>query len=432
MNDYPENRTPDWYLDAKLGIFVHWGIYSVPGWAPTGKLFEDALGDFAHLPYAEWYANSLRLPDSPTRRHHDAQYGPGVGYEDLADEFRAEHFDPAEWARLFRHAGARYVVPTSKHADGFALWDTSTTGFTAFRRGPRRDLIAELETSVRDAGMRFGLYYSSLIDWHTRPLSPVRSVQDVALGDPERTAQDEVHADYVRGQVVELIDRFRPDVFWPDMGWPKVGREDLGPLLQQYYDSVPDGVVNDRLGVAHYGFRTVEYGIGERPETGAWESTRGLGSSFGYNSAETDADLISVAELVQSFVDIVARGGNLLLNVGPRGDGTIPDIQRSRLTGLGDWLAVNGEAIYGTRPWQREADNLSGTPVRYTASGDQLNVIVLGEPPEQLRLAPDVAALARSARVLGSGDAELVDGSVRIPVSKEPATVVSLTIGGAA
>jgi alpha-L-fucosidase len=432
MDDYPENRTPDWYLDAKLGIFVHWGVYSEPGWAPTGTSFEDALGDFARLPYAEWYANSLRLPDSPTRRHHDVRYGPGVAYEDLADEFRAEHFDPGEWARLFRHAGARYVVPTAKHADGFALWDTLSTGFTAARRGPRRDLISALESAVRDAGMRFGLYYSGLIDWHTRPLSPVRSVQDVAQGDPERTAQDRTHADYVRDQLTDLIERFRPDVLWSDMGWPKAGYGDLAALLRLYYETVPDGVVNDRLGIAHFGFRTVEYGIGERPETGAWESTRGLGGSFGYNSAETDADLLSIAELVQSFVDIVAGGGNLLLNVGPRGDGTIPDIQRTRLIGLGDWLAVNGGAIYGTRPWIRSADDLGGTQVRYTTSGDRLNVIVLGEPPDQLRLAPDVAALARSGLVLGVGDAELVDGAVRIPATKEPATVVSLTIGGSA
>ncbi|MFI5693804.1 alpha-L-fucosidase [Kribbella sp. NPDC051586] len=432
MNDYPDNRTPDWYLDAKLGIFVHWGIYSVPGWAPTGASFGDALGDFARLPYAEWYANSLRLPDSPTRHHHDQRYGAGVGYEDLADEFRAEHFDPGEWVRLFRDAGAKYVVPTSKHADGFALWDTSSTGFTAVRRGPKRDLIGALETSVRAAGLRFGLYYSGLVDWHTRPLSPVRSVQDVAQADPERTAHDPAHAEYARSQLAELIERFRPDVLWNDMGWPKAGHKDLGALLERYYETVPDGVVNDRLGVAHYGFRTVEYGIGERPRTGAWESTRGLGSSFGYNGAETDADLISVADLVRSFVDIVAGGGNLLLNVGPRGDGTIPDIQRSRLTGLGDWLAVNGDAIYGTRPWQRPADDLGGTPVRYTTSGDRLNVIVLGRPPEQLRLAPDVAALARSAQVLGFGEVDLAEGAIRIPATKEPASVVSLTIGGAA
>jgi alpha-L-fucosidase len=158
---------PDWFQDAKLGIFVHWGPYSVPAWAePTGELgaVDEAIW-FRHNPYAEWYANTIRIPDSPAREHHRRTYG-DAPYDDFLDAWRAEAFDPAGWARLFARAGARYVIPTTKHHDGVPLWDAPGTATrNTVHRGPRRDLVGAIAGAAREAGLRFGVYYSGGLDW---------------------------------------------------------------------------------------------------------------------------------------------------------------------------------------------------------------------------------------------------------------------------
>jgi alpha-L-fucosidase len=214
---------PQWARDASLGIFVHWGPYSVPAWAePTGAL--GAAPDdewFAHNAYAEWYANTIRIEGSPAAEHHAHEFG-GAPYADFLDAWQAESYDPADWARLFRSVGADYVVPTTKHHDGVALWDAPGSGMlTTVARGPRRDLIAPLAEAVRAEGLRFGVYYSGGLDWAVTDFPPHRSSNDVGRLRPT----DAAYNAYVHAHVADLIERFRPDVLWNDIDWPDAGKE---------------------------------------------------------------------------------------------------------------------------------------------------------------------------------------------------------------
>ena len=197
-------RLPDWFRDAPLGIFIHWGPYSVPAWAePTAELGEvpDDAGWFAHNPYAEWYFNTIRIEGSPAAAHHRDVHG-DAPYDDFLDRWDTSAFDPAAWADLFRRAGADYVVPTTKHHDGVTLWDAPGTGDrNTVRRGPQRDLVGEIASAVTDAGLRFGVYYSGGLDWHVRPTEPLVSGEDVH--DLKRPRDDE-YGKYCSAHVREI------------------------------------------------------------------------------------------------------------------------------------------------------------------------------------------------------------------------------------
>lgn len=341
---YPSPGVPDWYTDAKLGFFLHWGLYSVPAFA-----VRSLASNYTDHVYAEWYGNTVRLPGSATRRWHDERFGVGTTYEDFAERWRAESFDAAAVVALLARAGGRYVIPTAKHHDGFCLWDTATTSFNAVRRGPHRDLVAELSRATVAAGLRFGVYFSGALDWHVSQLPPITNDADLF----RLRRNDAPYAGYAAAQVTELIDRFRPAVLWNDIDWPDAGKgtgpDGVAALLRHHRDVVPDGATNDRWGVPYHGFLTREYQEPEASEE-PWEATRGLGRSFGYNQLETDADLLGDAELVWLLVDVVSKGGNLLLNVGLDAAGTVPAIQSRRLESLGVWLATNEAAVYGSRP----------------------------------------------------------------------------------
>jgi len=396
---------PDWFHDAKLGIFVHWGLYSVPGWAPHGADIDKQVAEkgwsamFANNPYAEWYLNTLRIGDTPTRRHHVATYGPNFSYDDFATVFNSavEKWDPDGWASLFRKVGARYVVLTTKHHDGFLLWPSQRTSpRKTGSYATRRDLVGELTNAVRRHNLRMGLYYSGGLDWSFNE-TPVRDFSDV-----HRTIiQSPDFVEYVNGHWRELIDCYAPSILWNDIGYPAAAN--VPELFAYYYNAVPEGVVNDRWTQqppnrresfddpaaastqTHADFTTPEYASYDHIVDKKWEATRGIGHSFGYNQNEGPEDYLSVEEVVRSFADIVSKNGNLLLDVGPMADGTIPDLQRERLLGLGAWLDTNGEAIFGSRPWftarGQTSDNI---PVRFTQSGDSLYAVVLGTPRNSL------------------------------------------------
>ncbi|MGH9018265.1 MAG: alpha-L-fucosidase, partial [Acidimicrobiales bacterium] len=241
------HRVPQWYQDAKLGVFLHWGLYSVPAWAPQVPDIQTILKErspawmLRNNPYAEWYANTVRLRGSPTRRHHDAVFGPDVAYDDFVPEFdrRSSTADLDALAAVCRRAGARYVVLTTKHHDGFCLWPASRPHPAKGAYHSRRDLVGDLTAAVRDQGMRMGLYYSGGYDW---PYNGVvmKSLGDVLLAAPWKDG----YAEYATAHVDELIDRYRPSVLWNDIGWPLGG--DLAALFARYYNAVDDGVVNDR------------------------------------------------------------------------------------------------------------------------------------------------------------------------------------------
>lgn len=401
--------TPDWYAGAKLGIFVHWGLYSVPAWAPTTGSFDQVVAEqgwsawFRNNPYAEWYRNTLLVEDSPTARHHAETYGAATPYEAFAPTFEAglSGWDPTDWANLFRESGARYVVLTTKHHDGFLLWPSQRPNPQHAGWQTDRDVVGELTGAVRNAGMRMGLYYSGGLDWTFNPLV-IQALPDLWQGVP----QGDDYVAYADSHWRELIERYKPAVLWNDIGMPRVFP--VQRLFDDYYAAVPDGVVNDRFAIggeleerehaAPFDISTPEYRTLTETTPEKWESTRGIGFSFGYNRNEGDESLLSVEALVHLLVDVVSKNGNLLLNTGPMADGTIPSGQRDRLQGLGTWLKTNGEAIFDTRPWQvAEGETGEGVPLRFTRSDGALYAILLG-PPSGIVTLP-VRGLAEQAEV---------------------------------
>jgi alpha-L-fucosidase len=398
---------PQWYAGAKLGIFIHWGLYSVPGWAPLSHPDHD----FANLdyiknnPYAEWYLNVLRVPGSPTQAYHREHYGANFGYYDFAPIFNQESkkWNPDVWAKVFHDAGARYIVLTTKHHEGFALWPSTTVNPTPSipqkQLRAERDIVGELTASVRKEGMKMGLYYSGGYDW-TFNAGPIEIPSDYETVKPESKA----YGDYAFDQIHELIDRYHPAVLWNDIDWPKTGR----PMQVEadYYNAVPDGVVDDRFGIKHTDFSSPEYQKVEKIDLKKWEECRGLGQSFGYNRAEGEAETIAPAELISMLVDIVSKNGNLLLDVGPEADGTIPPVQMNRLNALGAWLKQNGEAIYDTVPWNRATGKTAeGDELRFTRKGNDLYATILGTPKARTATIDGVAART-SMQVTLLGDAK--------------------------
>lgn len=399
-----QHQVPPWYEDAKLGIFVHWGLYSVPGWAPHGADIDKQVAEkgwetmFANNPYAEWYLNTLRLGDTQTRRHHIATYGENFTYDDFAPLFdqAVARWNPDDWAALFAQVGARYVVLTTKHHDGYLLWPSQVTSpHKSGRYASQRDLVGDLTAAVRRHNLRMGLYYSGGLDWSFHQ-TPVRTVTDVQ----GTIVQSQEFVDYADAHWHELIERYAPSILWNDIGAPAA--QNLPDLFARYYNAAPDGVIDDRWNQqpadqrhgsdewgdappppTHGDFTTPEYNTYREIVAHKWEATRGIGHSFGYNQNEGESDYLSVTELVRSFVDIVSKNGNLLLDVGPMADGTIPDLQRERLLGLGGWLGVNGAAIFGTRPWvMAEGQASDNLPVRFTQKDGTLYALLLGTPHE--------------------------------------------------
>ena len=411
---------PQWYAGAKLGIFIHWGLYSVPGWAPLSHPDHDfTSADYIkYNPYAEWYLNVMRVPGSPTQAYQREHYGANSSYYDFAPIFNRESkkWNPDKWADTFRDAGARYVVLTTKHHEGFTLWPSTTVNpnpsIPQNERHAERDIVGDLTAAVRKDGLKMGLYYSGGYDW-TFNSGPIETAQDYLEVRPESQA----YGDYAFAQIHELIDRYHPAVLWNDIDWPKTGR----PMQVEadYYNAVPDGVVDDRLGIKHADFVSPEYQNVEKISEKKWEECRGLGRSFGYNRAEGEAETIAPAALIAMLVDIVSKNGNLLLDVGPEADGTIPPVQMERLKALGAWLKQNGDAIYDTTPWERAVGKTAeGDDLRFTRKGSDLYATILGAP--KARTATIVGVAARpgmQVTILGDGkplETKAADGNLQV------------------
>ena len=328
--------TPDWFKNSKFGIFIHWGVYAVPGWSTKGN-------------YAEWYQQGLQTTDSARQKFHKAKFGNRT-YYDLANDFKAELYNPDDWAKLFERSGAKYIVLTSKHHDGFALWPDKTANQTwgfpwnAMDAGPKRDLLGDLFKAVRKTSVHAGMYYS-LYEW----FNPLWK------SDPGKYATE-----HVWPQMKELINNYQPDVFWTDGDWeaPPETWKSQEFLAWLFNESVVKNkvVVNDRWGsnvrFNHGGIYTPEYQPDLDFEDHDWEESRGMGYSYGYNREEDAWDYNSAQSLIIALIDKVSRGGNFLLDIGPDEHGKIPPIMQERLLQIGDWLNINGEAIYDTRKWK--------------------------------------------------------------------------------
>ncbi len=414
-------RLPQWFDDAKLGVFLHWGLYSVPAWAPRVSNIQQLLRDkgpsgmFRSNPYAEWYLNTMQIRDSPTQVHHRTTYGADYPYDRLVKPFddASGSADLDALAALCKQGGAQYVVLTTKHHEGFTLWPSSLEHPKKGRYHAQRDLVGDLSEAVRLQGMRMGLYYSGGYDWPFND-AVLKGAADTILAMPS----DPAYRDYAVGHVRELIDRYQPSVLWNDIGWP--GGGNLAELFAYYYNTAEDGVVNDRwkessmrrdratefavraggeaaqrlwrfipeskkelafAGAKHFDFTTPEYATLDHIAPRKWEATRGIGHSFGANHNERPEDIVTTTELVRSFCDIVSKNGNLLIGIGPGADGSISEEQQIPLRGLGTWLAANSEAIFGSRPWQTaEGVTSEGTAVRYTQREDAVYAMLTDTP----------------------------------------------------
>ncbi|RLE00145.1 MAG: alpha-L-fucosidase [Bacteroidetes bacterium] len=397
-----------WFEDAKFGIFIHWGPSSVPAWSPRGT-------------YSEWYQYWLqnktlsgngKFTGMEVYDHHVETYGEDFSYYDFGEMFTADEFYADQWARLFEDAGAKYMVITSKHHDGFTLWPSETAkktwGFpwNAGDVGAKRDLLKELEIAVKKTEVKFGTYYS-LYEWFN-PLW---------LSDKDKYVVEHMHP-----QFKELVENYTPDIIWPDGEWDMEAEKWKTPeLLAWLFNESPIGetvVINDRWGKGirnhHGGYYTTEYESG-LDGSHPWEECRGIGFSFGYNVNETEEDYATPQTLIYLLLNVVSNGGNLLLDIGPDARGQVPQIMQDRLLAMGDWLKVNGEAIYGTRKWDRACqwsqkgkknwmpkgthylpadfilkqtvDQQPGYAVReafFTSKGEDLYAIVPGWPTEDL------------------------------------------------
>lgn len=400
-----QHPVPEWYHSAKLGIFIHWGLYSVPAWASVGLDLGEVLGNdaedfsnvdphsdkwrawFANNAYAEWYMNTVRIEGSPTHQHHIETYGADFSYYDFAGMFNeaVKAWNPNEWADLFKQVNARYVVLTTKHHDGFLLWPSETPNPHIENYHAERDILGELAAAVRSRDMRMAYYYSGGVDWTFNP-----KVVEVMADLEDVVPQMQAYVDYANAHWRELIDRYDTEILWNDIAYPK--NTDLNELFAEYYNKMPEGVINNRFLQSrdlrhvggndnHFDFITPEYTSYSEIKEGKWESCRGIGHSFGYNQLEGPEQYLSIEELIRSFVDIVSKNGNLLLNIGPMADGTIPDLQRERLLGLGQWLDTNGEAMFDTRPWHTaEGSTDAGVDVRFTQTNDAVYATLMATP----------------------------------------------------
>ncbi len=430
---------PDWYQDAKFGIFIHWGVYSVP-----------AFGN-------EWYPRNMYCEGSPEFKHHVEAHGPQstFGYKDFIPLFKAEKFDPAAWAELFRKAGAKYVVPVAEHHDGFAMYDCGLSDYNAVKMGPKRDIVGELADAVRKEGLVFGLSSHRAEHWWffgdgRKFDSDVKADTWNDLYGPARTEQDIPDAAFLDNWLArtnELVDKYRPQVVWFDW-W--IEQPCFVPYLQQFAAHYYNRGLEWNQGVAiNYKNKTfpretavldIERGKLDKASDQFWQTDTSVSiKSWGY--IENDK-FRSVTSLLHELIDIVSKNGCLLLNIGPRSDGTIPQEAQDILLGMGDWLNLNGEAIYGTRPWfvpaegptkvqsgsfsdDRE-DPFTAQDVRFTCKGNTLYAVCMGWPKDSEDFR--IASLGTKAEPgLKVGDVKLVGCGEPVAWKQEAGALVIKT-----
>jgi alpha-L-fucosidase len=388
-------RTPDWFRDAKFGIFLHWGVYSVP-----------AFGN-------EWYSRNMYVPGNAAYTHHIATYGPQTtfGYKDFIPMFRAEHFDPNAWVDLFVRAGARYVVPVGEHCDGFAMYASDMTPWNAARMGPHRDVVGELATATRARGLRFGVSSHTAEHWwwYGRGRSFPSDVRDetpetaklygpaasMNLPGPDGVTYDakepdpnhlerwlppnQAWLDNWLARSTEIVDKYHPDFMYFDW-W--IGQPAYKPALQQfaayYYDrsaerhQEPVLTYKEESMPANTATLDIERGKLDTLRLLPWQTDTSVSiHSWGYVKND---EYRTAKSLIQQLMDTVSKNGNLLLNVGPKSDGTIPEEARNVLLGIGDWLRINGEAVYGTRPFTVFGEGPTKAPKNSTEKNSDIQV----------------------------------------------------------
>jgi alpha-L-fucosidase len=424
---------PAWYEDGKFGIFIHWGLYSVP-----------AFGN-------EWYPRNMYKKDTPEFAHHVATFGPQsmFGYKDFIPKFKAERFDPAAWAALFKEAGARYVVPVAEHHDGFPMYDCSLTEWSAAKMGPKRDVIGELAKAVRAQGLVFGVSSHRAEHWWFFDQgklfdSDVRDPKyasfygpavDQKTSETGSTAPDQAYLDDWLARTAELVDKYQPQLVWFDW-W--IAQPVFSTQLQRFAAFYYNRGTEWGKGVA---INYKKHGGESFPDTAAvLDIERGQLAAVRPNFWQTDTSVSknswghiegqeykTADSIVDDLVDIVSKNGSLLLNIGPRSDGTIPEPEVEILKAIGGWLRVNGEAIYGTRPWTQFGEGptqivegsfadtkrkpFTSQDVRFTTKGGLLYATVLDWPADgrvvikALAMGAANVGTVRSVELLGASSA---------------------------
>ncbi|XP_065804415.1 tissue alpha-L-fucosidase-like [Labrus bergylta] len=398
---------PQWYDDAKIGIFVHWGVFSVP-----------AYGKFSEWLWS-WWKTAKRLDVVEFMRKN---YPPGFEYADFATQFHAEFFNPDDWADIFKASGAGYVVFTSKHHEGFTNWPSpGSWNWNSVDVGPHRDLVGELAAAVKKRSLHWGLYHS-LYEWY-HPLF----LADQASGFK---TQDFV-AQKTLPELVHLVMEYQPDLIWSDGDWeaPDTYWNSTQFLAWLYNDSpVKDVVVtNDRWGKGCYCKHGGYYNCADRYTPGKlpdhkWEKCQSVDKrSWGYRRNMKLSEVMDLPSIIKDMVYVVALGGNYLLNIGPMSDGMIAPVFEERLRGLGAWLGVNGEAIYATKPWRVQTEN--DTNVWYTAKNNTVYATIIGWPTKQpLQLLTPKTSDATKVTLLDYPDVPLKWA----PVTKQAGLVIVL------
>lgn len=381
-------KVPTWFVGAKFGLFMHWGLYSVPAYK------------------SEWYEKHM-YGNKDIMAWHREHFGPQdkFGYKDFIPLFKQEKFDADAWAELFKKSGARFVIPTAQHHDNFALWDSKVTPYNTKQMGPRRDLIGELSKAVRKQGLKFGVSNHGIENFQfiNPPVDMIAQMKakKADLFDPKwidfYNVADRSDAACQKFLVnwfernVELIDKYQPDMLWFDNG---VDQRYLDPLKLQvaayYYNRAKQwdkevSISTKKAAFAPAGTNITTIGSildfeGRIPpgiRTGVWQVDSKIGSTWGYTS---DMRVASPASVIGTLVDIVSKNGTLLLNLSPKADGTIPPEQQQTLLGIGKWLDVNGDAIYGTHNWTKFGEDAQ-QKIRFTVKGDALYAIIVGKWP---------------------------------------------------
>lgn len=393
-----------WWRDATFGMFIHWGAYAVPAGQYQGKEVK-GLG--------EWIMEDAKIPIAE--------------YEQFAKQFNPQKFDAKEWVRIAKDAGVKYIVITSKHHDGFALWDSKVSTYDVVDFGPfKRDILKELTTAAKAAGIKM-CFYHSIMDWH-QPDAKAKKYPHQATENPNWETYRET---YLKPQLKELITNFDPEVLWFDGEWVDEWTEPQGKELYAYLKSLkPSLIINNRIGKGRKGmngmnayedaagdFGTPEQEILEGTSEFDWESCMTMNDTWGFKT--NDHNWKSSETLIHNLIDIAAKGGNYLLNIGPKADGTIPPESVTRLADMGKWLKVNGESIYntGSRKEYKEGDN-----IRFTVSKDGKTTYAI------ITKLPDDHKVALSSMSLKGAKLSLLGSKEPIAVAEGKGEAATLTL----
>lgn len=392
------NAEPDWFRDAKFGIYFHWGVYSVPAYAN------------------EWYPRNMYIEGQDAYKHHISTYGLPTEFEyaDFVPMFKADNFDAEEWASLFKKAGAQFAGPVAEHHDGFAMWDSEYTPWNAADMGPKRDITGELAKAIRKQGMKFvttfhharnNLWQPEGKDW-TGHYSEIKKEFPELLENKENAIlygymPRKKFLQVWNNKLKEVVDKYQPDLMWFDSWLDEIPDSVKLDYLAYYFNKAKewnkDVVVTYKQEdlPSDVGVKDFEKGrAGEKMEQAFLTDDTISKGSWCYTE---DLEIKSTSVVLHSLIDIVSKNGQLLLNISPKADGTIPENQQRVLLEIGEWLEINGEAIYGTRPWEvygegptklkegpfegfTDAGEYTWKDIRYTQKGDAVYAIMLGWP----------------------------------------------------